>query len=124
MNRARRLHAPDDVLATAAGAAAADPAALDACRRLLAGLRRADAERGSDLERTLRTYYTCGASVSAAAEALFLHRNSVRYRLDRVRALLGAELEHPLISAALLAAFAIDDASRKTAIDDEAQRAQ
>ena len=124
MNALRRLHSPDDVLKRAAAAAAADPAALDACRQLLIGLRRADAERGSDLEKTLRTYYECGASVSAAAEALFLHRNSVRYRLDRVRALVGGELEHPRISAAFMVAFAIDDAGHTQTAGDEAQRAQ
>lgn len=124
MNGLRRLHSPTDVLKRAATAAAADPAALDACRQLLIGLRRADAERGSDLEKTLRTYYECGASVSATAEALFLHRNSVRYRLDRVRALVGGELEHPRTSAAFIVAFAIDDAGSTQTIGDEAQRAQ
>ncbi|HME82918.1 MAG TPA: helix-turn-helix domain-containing protein [Candidatus Eremiobacteraceae bacterium] len=122
MDAPRRLRPAQDVLARAAAAAARDPAALDACRRLLAPLRRADEQRGSDLEKTLRAYYACGASVSGCAEALFLHRNSVRYRLDRVRALFGADIDHPDISTRLCAAFAIDDAAR--GVSHEAQRAQ
>jgi DNA-binding PucR family transcriptional regulator len=117
----RRLHDPRDPLRATARAAARDERALAACRRLLSALRQADAERGSDLELTLRTYYERGASVSATAIALFLHRNSVRYRLDRVRALLG-DIDEPAIAASLLAAFAVDDEA--TAAEDAAHAAQ
>ena len=91
---------------------------------MLAALRRADAERGSDLERTLRTYYERGASVSATANALFLHRNSVRYRLDRVRASLGCDIDEPAVAASLILAFAVDDAATSKGNRDAAQRAQ
>lgn len=101
----------------------ADSASADACRRILLPLDRADADRNSRLRDTLRAYYACGASVSKTAEALFLHRNSVRYRLDRVRALLGADIDHPEIAAALLVAFALS-ASDRESTRDEAQRAQ
>ena len=102
----------------------ADSNSADTCRRLLLPLERADADRNSRLSDTLRTYYACGGSVSKTAEALFLHRNSVRYRLDRVRALLGADIDHPEISAVLLAAFAVSAARAATEVRDEAQRAQ
>lgn len=112
------------MLERAAAAAARDQGVVDACRRLVLAIRRADADRGCDLERTLRTYYECGASVSATADALFLHRNSVRYRLDNIRMLLGVDLDHPQISNALLTAFAIDEAAAATREDPhEAQRA-
>ena len=118
----RSLLPATDALERAAAAAARDPLAVDESRRRLLPLRRADAERGSDLELTLRTYYECGASVSQTAQALFLHRNSVRYRLDRVRALLGADIDDPQVSAVLLVAFAIDAARR--ALTDESHAAQ
>ena len=132
MNPPRRLHDPRDPLRATAHAAARDERALAACRTLLSALRRADAERGSDLELTLRTYYERGASVSAAANALFLHRNSVRYRLDRVRALLGCDIDEPAIAASLITAFAVDDeasafkerATIGTGSRDAAQRTQ
>ena len=116
---------PQDVLEQAAAAAARDEGVVDACRRLVLAIRRADAERGCDLEKTLRTYYECGSSITSTAEALFLHRNSVRYRLDRVRSLLGFDFDHPQISSALLVAFAVDEAAVAAQEPSrEAQRAQ
>ena len=50
-----------------------------------------DRERGGDLLRTLRTFFECGENVSRAAEELFLHRNSVPYRMERVRELTGLD---------------------------------
>ena len=75
------------------------------CRRLLAGLQRDDEERHNHLVATLATYYQCGLRVDRTAERLFLHRNSVRYRLDRVRSLLHLELEHPITVAVLTIAL-------------------
>ena len=125
MKPGRSLLPPEDALERVAAAAARDPLAVDECRRRLLPLRRADMERSSDLELTLRTYYECGASVSQTAQALFLHRNSVRYRLDRVRILLGVDIDDPQVSAALLLAFAIDAAWRALAEQNHAaQRAQ
>jgi DNA-binding PucR family transcriptional regulator len=121
----RRLHEPQDTFATAVSAVARDVAALAACRRLLSPLRRSDTEHGGCLEATLRAYYACGASVSQTAHALFLHRNSVRYRLDRIRALLGPDIDHPEVSAALLMALAADaSAAPLEEVNHAAQRAQ
>jgi DNA-binding PucR family transcriptional regulator len=114
--------AANDVLR--AVAVTADSAAAGVCRRLLLPLERADEERASRLLDTLRAYYACGASVAKTAERLFLHRNSVRYRLDRVRALLGADIDHPEVASALLAAFAVAAASQREGSNREAQRAQ
>jgi len=44
---------------------------------------------------TLRTYLECGRNVSAAADALHLHRNTVRYRMDRIRDQLSIDLDDP-----------------------------
>jgi DNA-binding PucR family transcriptional regulator len=121
----RPLHEPQEAFDAAAVGAARDADALAACRRLLLPLRRNDADRGSRLEATLRAYYACGASVSQTAHALFLHRNSVRYRLDRIRSLLGADIDHPEISATLLLALAVDAAAARHEDDAHAaQRAQ
>lgn len=121
----RRLGEPQDAFAATAMSAARDGAALAACRRLLLPLRRTDAEHGSRLEATLRAYYACGASISLTAQTLFLHRNSVRYRLDRVRALLGVDIDHPEVSATLLTALAVDAAAAQCEDEEHAaQRAQ
>jgi purine catabolism regulator len=65
-----------------------------------------DGERGNNLTATLRTYYSAGARVDKTADALFLHRNSVRYRLDRIRSLLGLDIDQPKVIAALTVALA------------------
>jgi DNA-binding PucR family transcriptional regulator len=121
----RHLREPQETFDVSVAAAARDAEALAACRRLLLPLRRNDADRGSRLEATLRAYYACGASVSQTAHVLFLHRNSVRYRLDRVRSLLGADIDHPEVSATLLIALAVDASTVRIEEEEHAaQRAQ
>jgi purine catabolism regulator len=60
-----------------------------------------DLERRSDLVRTLRVYLASGANASEAADRLFLHRNSLLYRLERVRKLTGLDLKDPRARLAL-----------------------
>ncbi|MGW3357532.1 helix-turn-helix domain-containing protein [Streptomyces bungoensis] len=54
-----------------------------------------DAERGTELLRTLRAYYEQGTSLSRAKEALHVHVNTVVQRLDRVAQLLGPDWNTP-----------------------------
>lgn len=51
-----------------------------------------DRERGSDLVKTLQTYFAAGANASEAADRLYLHRNSMAYRLERIGRLTGLDL--------------------------------
>ena len=53
------------------------------------------AERSAILE-TLRAWRDAGGSTSIAAERLYCHRNTVRNRLQRIEALTGRSLDHPL----------------------------
>ena len=50
-----------------------------------------DREHNSDLIRTLRVFFAANANVSEAADRLYLHRNSLPYRLARVRELTGLD---------------------------------
>lgn len=45
--------------------------------------------------RTLRTYLDTGRSIGETASRLHLHRNSVRYRIERIRDLLDVDLDDP-----------------------------
>lgn len=66
----------------------------DVCRRVLGPL----AERGEEGEvllLTLRTYLACGGNAAEAARRLFVHRNTLYYRLRRLRALLHRDLDDP-----------------------------
>jgi len=103
--RALRPNAATSLLNQLQRLASADQASIDLARLLLAPLAREDDERGNNLLATLRAYYECGARVDWTADRLFLHRNSVRYRLDRVRSLLGMNIDQPQAIAALVLAL-------------------
>lgn len=54
---------------------------------------------------TLRAWYDGGGSAKDAAERLFVHPNTVRYRLRRVQELTGRDLTHPRAVAELYTAL-------------------
>ena len=60
-----------------------------------------DRERRSDLVRTLRAYFASGANASEAADQMFLHLNSMLYRLASIQELTGLDLKDPDASLAL-----------------------
>jgi sugar diacid utilization regulator len=68
--------------------------------------RLSDEERETLLE-TFRTWLENGASVSAVAELLFCHPNTVRYRLRRIEKLTGRSLSRPRDAAELCLAFEV-----------------
>ncbi|MDW5594214.1 helix-turn-helix domain-containing protein, partial [Conexibacter stalactiti] len=47
-----------------------------------------DERRGTELVRTLLTYFDCGHSTTAASAALHVHPNTLRQRLDKATTLL------------------------------------
>ena len=57
--------------------------------------------RRSDLVLTLKTYFAAGGNASEAADRLFLHRNSMLYRLERIQALTGLDLRDDRVALAL-----------------------
>ncbi|MBW5422492.1 GAF domain-containing protein [Streptomyces sp. BG9H] len=64
-------------------------------RRYLGPVLAYDQQRGTELVQTLDAYYTHGASLSKAKDALHVHVNTVVQRLDRVAQLLGADWNSP-----------------------------
>ena len=66
---------------------------LDYCNEKLRTLEEYDHANGTFLEDTLLAYYMNGFSVGKTAEALFIHRNSVQYRINKIEELLGMELD-------------------------------
>lgn len=60
-------------------------------REALAGLDSQPPGRREELLRTLDCYFRHNRSVSAAAEQLYVHVNTVRYRLKRIRGLTGLD---------------------------------
>jgi DNA-binding PucR family transcriptional regulator len=54
-----------------------------------------DARKDSELVVTLSGYLECGGSYDGAAKALSVHRSTLRYRLERIREVLGHDLGDP-----------------------------
>jgi sugar diacid utilization regulator len=54
-----------------------------------------DAARGADLVRTLTLYLAHGGGYEVTAEALIVHRNTLKYRLQRIRQISGLDLGDP-----------------------------
>ena len=55
-----------------------------------------DAERETDLLKTLEAYLDFGGSLVEAAEALYVHRNTLLHRIERIEELTALDLRHPL----------------------------
>ena len=62
---------------------------------LLEPLIKHDNEHGSELVATLDQYLQKDGSIKAVAEAMYTHRNTVSYRMNNIRSLLGMDLDSP-----------------------------
>jgi purine catabolism regulator len=51
-------------------------------------------EGGSELLRTLEVYFECNTNLSQAADALFIHRNTLIYRMERIAEISGLDFDH------------------------------
>ncbi|CAN5277618.1 hypothetical protein BH24ACT19_BH24ACT19_10490 [soil metagenome] len=70
--------------------------------------------------RTLQVYFATGANASEAADRLFLHRNSMLYRLARIEKLTGLDLKNPRARLALqLGLLFVSEQERRA--DDEVE---
>ena len=72
---------------------------------LLSPLLDYDSAHGTELVRTLRVFLDCSGSWTKAADAMFVHVNSLRYRIRRVEELTGRDLGSLADQAALLLAL-------------------
>lgn len=65
---------------------------LDYCNSQLEKLENYDHANGAFLQETLLAYYMNGFHVQKTADALFIHRNSLQYRLNKIEELLEIDL--------------------------------
>ncbi len=89
--------------------------------RILAPVHDYDARTRSDLSRTLRVYVECGGNLATTADRLFLHRNSVTYRLQRIHDLSGIDPRDGRSRLLLLVAFTLADPSMLEPMLDEGE---
>ena len=71
------------------------------CHRAIPFLVEYDRANGTELLDTLHTYLDCSCSIKDTAEALFLHRNSVIYRINKIGSICGIDLDDPGIRFSL-----------------------
>ncbi|GAV22689.1 PucR family transcriptional regulator [Carboxydothermus pertinax] len=62
------------------------------CYSLLEPIMDYDRKNEGQLLETLKTYFQCNADINTTAEKLFVHVNTLRYRLKKVEELLGMDL--------------------------------
>lgn len=68
------------------------PVLRSVSQRLLGPLRDYDARHNAELLPTLRAFLACDGSWSACASRMYVHVNTVRYRIGRIEALTGRDL--------------------------------
>jgi len=68
------------------------PVLRSVSQRLLGPLRDYDARHNAELLPTLKAFLACDGSWSACASRLYVHVNTVRYRIGRIEALTGSDL--------------------------------
>ena len=57
-----------------------------------------DAEGNTVLIETLEQWFTCGMNLRKTADAMYVHKNTIIYRLNKIESLLGCELSEPRIA--------------------------
>jgi purine catabolism regulator len=81
-----------DLLETLAGT----PRAADLISSALGPLQEHDRRHGTQLLQTLDTYFDCRECTRLTAERLFIHRNTLAYRLAKISEILGFDpISHP-----------------------------
>jgi purine catabolism regulator len=80
----------------------------------LAPLEAYDTEWDSELIPTLRVYLKEGANLNSAARALFIHRHTLRYRLEQIAEILNCDIDSQEVLLNLQIAFLIKDMKGNT----------
>ena len=65
------------------------------CNEIIGSLIEYDRTQGTDLVETLTAYFAHKGNLSQTAEAMFVHRNTLLYRMDRIKEISGLDLDNP-----------------------------
>ena len=68
-----------------------------------------DSKNNSELLETLRQYLYCNGNLVKTSQALFIHRNTLLYRLNQIRDLLGRDIDDDLVRLELLSSIVAKD---------------
>ena len=75
-------------------------------------LKKEDEEKNTDLYETLKMYYLCGNNIAETASRMYVHRNTLVYRLRKIRELTGSDIDDMEQSGELLALMMMNDLER------------
>lgn len=78
------------------------------CHPALALLRQYDHKNNTQFYQTLCVYLECGGSIKLTSERLFIHRNSLVYRMNRIAGVCQIDLEDPDTCLLLRISYFID----------------
>ena len=70
-------------------------------------LEKYDVENDTDYMRTLETYLTCYNNLSQAAGCMYLDRSTLRYRLLKIKSIMGIDFDEPIIARQLQAGILV-----------------
>ena len=79
------------------------------CTPGLIGILRYDRKNGTQLKETLQTYLCSNRNATLCAQKMFLHRNTINYRINTIEELLGTSLEDINLVRQLLFSLSILD---------------
>jgi len=79
----------------------------DFCERTLGALVKYDRDQNADLIKTLEAFFQCHGNLSQTAETLFVHRNTLLYRMNRINDIAQIDLDRPEIRLALHLALTV-----------------
>ena len=86
-----------------------DKSMLEHCRQqVLVDLEQYDAEKNTELYETLKIYAQTGFSKNRTAELMFMHRNTVNYRIQQIENLFPIDFSDPTLLFKLQYSFHID----------------
>jgi len=85
------------------------------CHPAVQLLRRYDLENQTELCHTLRVYLECERSYVKTAKQLYIHRNSLLYRIQRIQELTCLDFSDPSTRLHLLMSYAVQD-RKETAV--------
>lgn len=71
------------------------------CTTTLGPLAYPTSESNRELRQTLKVYLDNQCRITETADELFIHRNTVKYRINKCDTLFGQSIEEPLISLQL-----------------------
>ena len=81
--------------------------------RELAELAREDEAKETKFYETLKQYLLVGNNVSMAAKKMFIHRNTMIYRLSRINEILGVDINEPGIAHKILISILLQEQEKE-----------